>query len=185
MTAGRGPATELFSPPPPPLSRRMACMVYEGVLLFGVVVIAGLVYAALSQQRHALQGTAGLQAMLFVVIGAYFVVFWSRGGQTLPMRTWQLRVERRDGAPLTPGRALVRYLFSWLWFLPALGSLRLAGVRSVALVFVALLAGVAAYALLARLRADRQFLHDVVAGTRLVDLRLQPGAVATPAQSAR
>jgi uncharacterized RDD family membrane protein YckC len=165
--------------------RRLACMAYEGLLLFGVVMIAGLAYAALTQQRHALQGTTGLQAFVFVVLAAYFVVFWSRGGQTLPMRTWQLRVVRHDGAALSPGRAFVRYLFSWLWFLPALASVRWAGMRSAAMVFVALFAGMAAYLLLARLRDDRQFLHDVVAGTRLVDLRPEEPKAVLPAQSAR
>jgi uncharacterized RDD family membrane protein YckC len=184
MIAGAGPACP-GSPRPPPFTRRLACMVYEAVLLFGVVMIAGLAYAALAQQRHALQGSTGLQAVVFMVLAGYFVVFWSRGGQTLPMRTWQLRVVRRDGAALSPGRAFVRYLFSWLWFLPALASVRWAGTPSAAMVFVALLAGMAAYLLLARLRTDRQFLHDVVAGTRLVDLRASAADAALPAQSAR
>jgi hypothetical protein len=71
-------------------------------------------------------------------------------------------------------------MLAWLWFVPALASAHYAAVRG-GLAFTAVLsAGVAGYVLLARLRRDRQFLHDVVCGTRIVDLR--PTA-APPAQS--
>lgn len=167
-------------PRPPPIARRLACMVYEGVILFGVVMVSGYLYSSLTQQRHALQGTAGLQAFLFVVLGIYFVGFWSRGGQTLPMKTWQLRVERRDGRPLPQWQALLRYTLAWLWFVPALASAHYAGVRSGLALTAVLAAGAVGYVLLARLRADRQFLHDVACGTRIVDRRSRS---APPAQS--
>jgi uncharacterized RDD family membrane protein YckC len=73
----------------PGLRRRLACFVYEGVLLFGVVMVAGLVYGIATGQRHALVGTTGLQVFTFVVLGCYFVFLWSRSGQTLAMQTWQ------------------------------------------------------------------------------------------------
>ena len=95
------------APPPdwaaPGLGRRLACMLYEGVLLFGVVMVAGLVYASLTQQRHALVGTPGLQVFLFVVLGLYFVWFWARGGQTVAMKTWHLRVVNTRGPADQPG----------------------------------------------------------------------------------
>jgi uncharacterized RDD family membrane protein YckC len=157
--------------PAPGLARRMAAFVYEGVLLFGVVFIAGFVYTTLTQQRHALQGQTGLQAVLFVVLALYFVTFWSRGGQTVAMRAWQLRVVTASGAPVPPRRALARYLLAWLWFAPALLAAHLAGLHSSAAIFTLLLVGVLAYALLALLHPQRQFLHDVVCGTRLVTWR--------------
>lgn len=153
----------------PALWRRLACFVYEGVLLFGVVMITGLVYAGFTQQRHALVGHLGLQVSLFVVIGAYFVAFWSRGGQTLAMKTWHIRLLARDGAAVSPARALLRYLWSWLWFLPALLSAWLWGVRSGAGIALALIAGVAGYAALTRLAPQRQYWHDLLSGTQLVD----------------
>ena len=64
----------------PGLARRMAAFVYEGVLLFGVVFVAGFVYATLTRQSHALRGRWGLLWLLFMVMAAYFVTFWSRGG---------------------------------------------------------------------------------------------------------
>ncbi|MBY0235546.1 MAG: RDD family protein, partial [Burkholderiaceae bacterium] len=65
----------------PGLARRMAAFMYEGVLLFGVVFVAGYFFSAMTQQRHAMQGQHALQAFLFAVLGIYFAWFWSRGGQ--------------------------------------------------------------------------------------------------------
>lgn len=90
------------------------------------------------------------------------------------MQTWHLRLLTRDGARVTPMRAACRYLLSWLWFLPGLLALSLAGLKSAGEVFGVLTAGVLAYALLARLRPDRQFLHDAVCGTQLVTWRPPP-----------
>jgi uncharacterized RDD family membrane protein YckC len=160
--------------PPPPLWRRLACMVYEGIILFGLVMVAGYLYSSLTQQRHALQGTTGLQAFLFVVLGIYFVGFWSRSGQTLPMKTWHLRVVCIDGSAVPQWQALLRYGLSWLWFIPALASAHVAGVRSGLAMFFILAAGMAGYVLIARVRADRQFLHDLACGTRVIDTRPQP-----------
>jgi len=155
----------------PSLPRRLACFLYEGVLLLGVVMIAGWLYSTATQQRHALEGKFGLQAFLFVVVGVYFVGFWSRGGQTLAMKTWHIRLVTQDGQPVGQLRALARYLLAWLWFVPALLAIWLAGLRSASAVSAIALAGVAAYALLVRLHPQRQYLHDAICGTRLVDWR--------------
>jgi uncharacterized RDD family membrane protein YckC len=168
LTAAAAHASAPNALPTPPVWRRMACFTYEGVLLFGVVVIAGLAYSVLSNQRHALQGVIGMQAFLFVVLGAYFVFFWSRRGQTLAMLTWHVKLVRTDGSAVGPGRALVRYLLCWLWFVPALVALQVAGLKGGWPASGALIAGVLAYAMLARLHPDRQFWHDAACSTRLV-----------------
>jgi uncharacterized RDD family membrane protein YckC len=158
----------------PGLARRLACFVYEGVLLFGVLMISGYLYSSLSQQRNALQGRHGLQAFLFVVLGIYFVWFWSHGGQTVAMKAWHVRLVARDGTPVTQARALARYALAWLWFLPALVGLWLAGAKGLGTIGAALAGGVLGYAALSWLDRERQFLHDRLCGTRLVDWRLQP-----------
>jgi uncharacterized RDD family membrane protein YckC len=152
----------------PTLLRRMACFVYEGVLLFGVVMVAGFAYSTLTQQRHALSGTTGLQAVIFVVLGLYFAGFWSRSGQTLAMQTWQIRLVGESGQAVPLLRAIGRYMLAWMWFLPALLGLYLAGLKGSVPVVVALTAGVFAYAALAWLRPDRQYWHDAICRTRLV-----------------
>ena len=158
----------------PAVSRRLASFLYEAVLIFGVLVIVALVYGVATDQRHALQGSAGLRAVLFCVLGAYFVYFWSRHGQTLAMKTWHLRLLAPNGAPPGTARALARYLLAWLWFLPALATLHLSGLTGLGATSAVLTTGVLGYAGLACLRKDRQFLHDAICGTRLVTSRPSP-----------
>lgn len=130
----------------PALGRRLASAVYELLLVLALVFIATFPFLAVlgdatyGWRRHA------LQAWVLAVCGAYFVWFWTRGGQTLPMKTWKIRVVRFDGARLGAGRALHRYLLAVL------------GLAALGLGF--------AWALVDR---DRQFLHDRLAGTALVD----------------
>lgn len=150
----------------PSLARRMACWLYEGMLMFGVVFIAGYLFGTLSQTRNAMDNRHALQAFLFVVFAIYLVWFWSQG-QTLAMKTWNIQVVDRVGQPITQARALLRYVLCWLWFLPALAAVapfKLSGSESAVIV-----AGwVAIWAILSRLQPQRQFWHDVLAGTRLV-----------------
>ena len=153
---------------PPGLARRFAAFLYEGVLLFGVVFFAGFLYSVLTRQQHALQGRVGLALCLFIVLGLYFVGFWTRSGQTLAMKTWHLRVTDAIGRPLGWGRAVLRYVFSWLWFLPALVSVWALGLHSGGAIIGALIAGVAGYLLIARLHPQRQFLHDAICGSRVI-----------------
>ncbi len=144
----------------------MACWLYEGLLMFGVVFIAGYLFGTLSQTRNALDNRHALQAFVFVIFGIYFVWFWAKG-QTLAMKTWNIRVVDVNGASITQRRALLRYLLSWLWFLPPLGASWLLGLSG-AEGGVLTLGWVAIWAILARFHPERQFWHDAWAGTRLV-----------------
>ncbi len=152
----------------------MACFVYEGVLLFGVVMIAAYLFSSLTQQRHALVGRHGLQVFLFLVLGVYFSWFWSHGGQTVAMKAWHIQlIEIRGNQPhaVSKARAWVRYMLSWLWWLPGLLLLSLSGIQGGLAVSVTMLANVLAYAFLSQLNPQKQFWHDVVCGTRLVTKR--------------
>jgi uncharacterized RDD family membrane protein YckC len=174
ITVALVPAPEVAQVPG--IARRLAAFVYEGVLLFGVVFTAGLVYGALTRQRHALQGQTGLQAFVFLVLAAYFVIFWSRGGQTLAMRAWHIRLVTPEGGPVGRLRALCRYLASWIWFAPALIAARIAGLHNTWEIFTLVAVGVVAYALLALVHPQRQFWHDALCSTRLVHWRAQSRA---------
>ncbi|KQX87380.1 RDD family protein [Variovorax sp. Root473] len=155
------------APAVPGLWRRMACWLYEGMLLFAVVFVSGWLFSTLGQMRDAMDERRHLlQAFLFVVFGVYFVWFWAKG-QTLAMKTWNIRIVDRRGQPVTQGRALARYLLSWVWFLPPLAAIapfKLSGGESTVLIF----GWVAIWALLARFHPERQFWHDAWAGTRLI-----------------
>lgn len=155
-------------PMAPSLKRRMACFVYEGVLLFGLLMVAGLAYGIAYRQRNAMFGRGGLQAVLFIVLGVYFVWLWSHGGQTLAMKTWRIRLVGPSGDPPSTGRCGLRYLLAWAWFAPALLALWLTGARDAWAIAGALFIGVLGYAALALLLPGQQFWHDIACGTRLV-----------------
>ena len=158
-------STGLFAAPS--LKRRMACWLYEGLLMFGVVFIAGYLFGTLSQTRHALNNRHALQAFLFLIFGIYFTWFWAKG-QTLAMKTWNIRVVSTTGQPITQLRALARYVLSWIWLLPPLAALApfsLSGGETALL----MIGWVWVYALLSRFQPQQQFWHDAWTGTRLID----------------
>ena len=144
----------------------MACWLYEGMLLFAVLFVSDYLYSALSQTRHALDNRHLQQAFLFVVLGIYFTWFGAKG-QTLAMKTWRIRLVDSMGQPVTQARALLRYILSWLWFLPALAAVATFKF-SVAELSVLLIGWIALWALLSRFHPQRQFWHDAWAGTRLI-----------------
>jgi uncharacterized RDD family membrane protein YckC len=156
----------------PSLSRRMACWLYEGLLLFGVLFISGYLFSTLSQSRHALDHRHELQVFLFVVVGFYFSWFGHKG-QTLAMKTWHIRLVDVNGAPVTQKRAFLRYVLSWIWFIPPLAALApftLTGSETLVLC----VGWIWIWALLSRFHPLQQFWHDAWAGTRLIS---DPGKV--------
>ena len=165
------PATLLDRHPPdaltaPPLMRRMACWLYEGILMFGVVFIASFLFSTLSQTRNAMDNRHAQQAFLFIVFGIYFAWFWAKG-QTLAMKTWHIRVVDTKGFPLTQAHAVRRYVLSWLWFLPPLAAV-MPFALSAGEITVLVIGWVAVWAVLSRFHPQQQFWHDAWAGTRLV-----------------
>lgn len=150
----------------PAIWRRMACWFYEGILMFGLVFIAGYLFDTLSQSRHALANRPLRMAFLFVVFGIYFGWFWSRG-QTLAQKTWHIRVVSATGGPISQARAVLRYMLCWVWFLPPLAAYGLLGVPVLSTLLLLAL-WVAVWAQLSRVHPQRQFWHDALAGTRLV-----------------
>lgn len=117
---------------------------YEAILLAAIVFVAGYLYIALAQATPSGLWRLIFYAYLLSVCGIYFVFCWVRSGQTLAQKTWGIRVTGLDGSRLKPGRAIVRYL------------LALAGTTS----------GIGL--LWAAFDPEAQFLHDRLAGSRLV-----------------
>lgn len=157
----------------PSLKRRLASIVYEGMLLFGLVVITGLIFGVLAEQRHALTMRNGLQAVLFFAVSIYFIWFWTHGGQTLAMKTWRIRLVANDGSPLDMKRAIRRYLLAWFWILPGLAAAWAVDAKNWMLVLVPA-ANILLWALTIYLDPQRQFLHDRIAGTRIISVPETP-----------
>lgn len=160
----------------PSLKRRLAALIYEGILLFGVGMAATFAYSSLTDMRHALQGRTGLMAFLYAVSAAYFVWFWTHGGQTVATKAWHIRVVDIHGRPVTAMHALARFVLASLaWFLAAPSIAQYAGLSTGGVAGVSAI-WLLAYAAAARLNPGGQFWHDVVCGTRLVDARPQRAA---------
>lgn len=157
--------------PAPALIRRLAAFLYEGVVLFGVVMVVGAIYSIGTNQTHGLHGRNGMQAVLFLSLALYFIWFWTHGGQTLAMRSWQLRLVSSTGQPVTLKQALMRFMLAWLWFVPALVVAWLAGWHQSKLLYGIIGVWVGTYALLALLHPQKQFWHDAASGTRVIDNR--------------
>lgn len=129
------------------IRRRLASLFYESLLLLGVlsalVLVPNLLVGVIWQV--ALPGWA-IWLNVIAAAGLYFIYLWHHGGQTLAMKTWRIRIVTRDcGQPPTTRRALLRYLLAWPSVLLVVGLL---------------------WALFDR---DRQFLHDRLAGTWIIN----------------
>ena len=158
----------------PSIKRRVASLAYEAMLLLALLFIAafpvaGLKGAALVGAPHFI-----FQAYLLCVTAAYFTWFWRHGGQTLAMKTWRFRVVNVDGNKLNFARALIRFFVALLFYGPACVGLMLLFFpeRVSRVITMWAFLPMAATILWARFDLDRQFLHDRMAATRLVDAKL-------------
>lgn len=155
----------------PSIIRRMATLPYEGLLLLALMLIASFPFAGfkgatLSGPSHYL-----FQVYLFAIGAAYFTWFWRNGGQTLPMKTWRLKLVMRDGTTLDLRRALIRYVATLLFYGPACAALVLLFFpnRISPVITVWGFLPMVATIWWAKFDADRQFLHDRLVGTCLVN----------------
>lgn len=145
-------------------------MLYEGVLLFGVLFISGYLFDTLTQSRTGLAHRDARQLFLFLVLGLYFTWFWTHSGQTLAMKTWHIRLVDRAGQPVGIGRALARYVLCWCLPLAALALLdQLAAPRWTLVVGPILAFALPPFWML--FDRKRQFIHDRLAGTQLITAR--------------
>lgn len=121
-------------------------MAYESLLLLGVLSVTFMLpHLAMGMGFSVVFPGWALMSHVFVVLGVYFIWYWHHGGQTLAMQTWKIRMSTPSGAPPSLARLALRYVLAW----PSI---------------IYLGAGV----LWALLDRDRQFLHDRLAGTRIV-----------------
>ncbi|WP_061534043.1 RDD family protein [Collimonas arenae] len=159
----------MTEPQTPSLKRRFGSILYESMLLFGILFISGWIFSTLLQQRNALYLRHAQQVWLFIVLTLYFVWCWSHGGQTLAMKTWRIQLVNRDGSPVNAVRATVRFLLSWCWFLPGLALAWALDAHTWMLILIPA-ANFILWAFAIYLDPQRQFLHDRIAGTKLVDM---------------
>lgn len=129
----------------PSLGRRLLCLVYEALLLTAVILVAGGLATALAKTAGLTQPRTLTRIIVIIVCAGYYAVQWLRRGQTLPMKTWRIRLETTAGGRITLLQALMRMTLATIGYL-AMGVTIL-------------------WSLIDR---DRQFLHDRLSGTRLL-----------------
>jgi len=133
------------APQPAGLIRRLAAMVYDGLVLLAIELLATVLVLPLAQGDAIVAGNDLFRAYLVVVAFLFFGWFWTHGGQTLGMRAWRVTVVDRDGGPVSWGQAAARFGGAILSALPlGLGYLWLL------------------------LDRERLTWHDRLSGTRLV-----------------
>lgn len=120
-------------------------MFYEALVLAALLLLAGLPLTLFARQLDPLLTRPIIQAGSLLVTGFFFCWFWTHGGQTLPMKTWRIRLVAADGGTVSWSRAGAR-------FLAAVITVPLAGIGL----------------LWALVDPQRRFLHDRIANTRIV-----------------
>ncbi|WP_374584678.1 RDD family protein [Pseudoduganella sp.] len=153
----------------PTVKRRLTSMLYEILLAFAALFLPFLVFEIITKASHTPQVEHMRQALAFLILGIYFVHQWTRKGQTLAMQTWRIKVVQPGHERLPVRTALVRYLLAWLWVLPGIVVAYAADLSNKHKLY-AIFASIVLWSLTAFLNKDRQFLHDKLAGTRLVQL---------------
>lgn len=142
-------------------------MIYEALIVVAILLAAAFLFVGAATSE--LQGGVRLafQGYLLLILGAYFVWCW-RKGRTLAMRAWKLRVVQPDGSLLSVWHALLRFVLATLTLGGAVvGAIALWKQHD--LIGAWLAVGVGVFSLgWALFDRDDQFLHDRLAGTRLV-----------------
>ncbi|BAN34655.1 RDD protein [Sulfuricella denitrificans skB26] len=96
----------------PGITRRLASMLYESLLLTAVLFIAGFIFTTIFHSPLSPILRFVFQIYLLLVMAFYFIGYWMHGGQTLPMKTWHLRIVCTDGQPLSLKQACLRFLLA-------------------------------------------------------------------------
>jgi len=106
------------------LLRRLAAMAYDTLVLFALFMLAGFCTIIVTSGEAVAAGNPWFQALLLLIAISYFCGSWLRGGQTIGMKAWRLRVVRMDGNPLDARSAALRFVTAALsWVVFALGFL--------------------------------------------------------------
>ncbi len=158
------------------LFRRLAAMFYDLLLMVALWFVATFAMLPLTGGEAILASSQGLlghfyHALLLLLAVAYFGFCWTRGGQTLGMKAWRIRLERMDGRSPGWGDALIRFTSgaaSLLLAVFGLWRLRASGWSWSDLAGVSLLLPLAGNLSWIALSGAGQSLQDLVGGLRVV-----------------
>lgn len=115
-------AADTDASPNAPVWRRLLAGAYDILPLLALWFCAGVAAQLLTAgtlDTHRLDHKLLLQSLLLLPTALYFVLSWTRGGQTIGMRAWRLRVVSIDATRLSGTRATARFLMGLVSVLPA------------------------------------------------------------------
>ena len=104
---------------PAGLGRRLGAMLYDGLLVLAIWIVIAALHLAVVRlvlgvppEQVGVGAAQVLSLRLLMALGAFafFAFFWTRGGMTLGMQSWRLRVQTLDGCSITAFQALQRFL---------------------------------------------------------------------------
>lgn len=96
----------------PGLFRRLAAMFYDSLLLIAILALVTALILPINDGQAIEPGNWVYRGVLLAVIFLFFAFFWSRGGQTLGMRAWRLRLVNDQGQTPTFTQGLKRCCFA-------------------------------------------------------------------------
>ena len=111
---------------PAHLGWRLIAIVYDAMPLLAIWMLCSLLLLVARGGERVVPGSAGAClafALLWTVTGLYATVSWHRGGQTLGMRPWRLRVVDEHGRNAGWGRLWLRYAWATLSLASVVGLL--------------------------------------------------------------
>jgi uncharacterized RDD family membrane protein YckC len=130
---------------------RLLALAYDALPMIPLLMMVSVLFLWLNGGRtieHEPWLQFAASASMWLAVGAYFVLSWRRGGQTMGMRPWRLCVVARDGGAPDSRQLWLRYTVATLT--PAVGLLW------------------------ACFEKERRALYDLAAGTAFVRLRPLP-----------
>ncbi len=156
----------------PSTKRKIAAIIYECVLLFGITFIIALFYAVVVKQNHALYQRLGLQLLVFIILGIYFIICWCISGQTLAMKTWRIQLKTINNKNINYLTAIKRYVLCWVYLLmPTIIVVYFSTSQTlVKYFFIIFFFNIVINILYMHFSAHKQFIYDKLLGLHIIQL---------------
>ena len=122
-TAHINPVNPFINLPSAGLGRRLGALIYDALVVMAIMMFSAALGAlvAVVLEKMNIISIAGhvdmaaylshnifYQLWIWSVFVGFYVFFWTKGGQTIGMRAWRLRVQNEDGTAINKSQAVIR-----------------------------------------------------------------------------
>ncbi len=110
----------------PGFFRRLIVLFYDSFLVFTLAMCCSALIIALrvaiegpnaiADGEMAISGAWRLPTFLLIIFVTchFYVIFWLKGGQTLGMQTWKIRLDNKNNERISPKQAYIRFAAAFL-----------------------------------------------------------------------